>query len=290
MSVVLSSNRSNPAAVFDWLPMAAGLLALYIPTFLAFSTTIWETEQHAHGPLIVAAVAWLVWDKRRFFGEVGSDRAPVTGWSLFSIGLMTYVLGRSQSIPMLDIGSFIPVVAGCVLVLRGWSGLKALWFPLLFAVFAIPLPGLFVDAVTAPLKQSVSEITEHVLYAFGYPIARSGVVLNLGPYQLLVADACSGLNSMFSLSALGLLYLYLMRHRSSLHVAMIVASILPIAFVANAIRVMILVLVTYHLGDEAGQGFVHGFAGMVLFTISLLLLFALDSLLRMLFHRTGRPR
>lgn len=154
-----------------------------------------------------------------------------------------------------------------------------MWFPIVFSVFAIPLPGLIVDAATGPLKQSVSAIAESILYATGYPIARSGVVLNVGQYQLLVADACSGLNSMFSLSALGLVYLYLMRYRSYLHVGLIVACILPIAFAANIVRVMILVLVTFHFGDEAGQGFVHEFAGMILFLVALSMLFGFDMLL-----------
>lgn len=92
---------------------------------------------------------------------------------------------------------------------------------------------------------------------------------------------------MFSLSALGLLYLYLMRYRSYLHIGLILLSILPIAFAANIVRVMILVLVTYHMGDEAGQGFIHGFAGMVLFIAALLMLFAFDGVLRMAF-RTGK--
>ncbi len=147
--------------------------------------------------------------------------------------------------------------------------------------FLVPLPGFFVDALTGPLKQLVSAIAEQLLYAAGYPIARSGVVLTIGQYQLLVADACSGLNSMFSLSALGLLYLYLMRYKSWLHNGLLLASILPIAFCANIVRVMILMLVTYHFGDAAGQGLMHGFFGMVLFVIALLILFGFDSLLRL---------
>src|SRR5207344_1473437 len=100
-----------------------------------------------------------------------------------------------------------------------------------------------------------SSAAENILHAAGYPIGRTGVVLIVGQYQLLVADACSGLNSMFSLSALGFLYLYLMRRASVLHNALIVASILPIAFAANIVRVLVLILVTYHFGDAAGQGF-----------------------------------
>jgi exosortase/archaeosortase family protein len=87
---------------------------------------------------------------------------------------------------------------------------------------------------------------------------------------------------------MGLLYLYLMKHTSVARNLLIIAAILPIAFAANVIRVMVLVLVTYHLGDEAGQGFLHGFAGIMLFIIGLLFLFALDGLLG--FFLPDRPR
>jgi exosortase len=104
-------------------------------------------------------------------------------------------------------------------------------------------------------------------------------MLTIGQYQLLVADACSGLHSMFSLSAMGLLYLYLMRHTSTTRNLLLIASILPIAFISNVMRVMLLVLITYYLGDEAGQGFLHGFAGILLFVIGLLFLFLVDAFL-----------
>ena len=122
----------------------------------------------------------------------------------------------------------------------------------------------------------IADIVESLLYIAGYPIARSGVILSIGPYQLQVADACSGLHSMFSLSALGTLFMYMMGRKTKLHMGIMLASILPIAFVANIVRVITLVLVTYYLGDEAGQGFLHGAAGIVLLLVALVLFFFLD--------------
>ena len=97
------------------------------------------------------------------------------------------------------------MVAGALLLLKGPPALRVAWFAVFYMVFMIPLPGILVDAITGPLKQWVSVIVEGMLYAAGYPIARTGVTMTIGQYQLLVADACSGLNSMFSLSALGTL-------------------------------------------------------------------------------------
>jgi len=151
---------------------------------------------------------------------------------------------------------------------------------LFFMLFMIPLPGVFVDAVTMPMKMAVSYVAEQVLYAGGYPIARTGVILQIGPYQLLVADACAGLHTLFTLEALGLLYLNLVRHESVARNVVLALLIIPISFTANVIRVMVLTLITYHFGDEAGQGFLHGFAGMVLFLSALLLIILVDGVLR----------
>ena len=194
-------------------------------------------------------------------------------------GAGVFVLGRVFSISIFELGSQPLVVAGALLLLKGPPALRIAWFAVFYMVFMIPLPGILVDAITGPLKQWVSVIVEGLLHAAGYPIARTGVTMTIGQYQLLVADACSGLNSMFSLSALGTLFMYIMARKNKLHNAIMLASILPIAFAANIVRVIILVLITYHLGDEAGQGFLHGAAGMVLMLAALACFFALDWLL-----------
>jgi exosortase B len=168
------------------------------------------------------------------------------------------------------------------MLLSGYRAVRLMWFPLFFMVFMVPLPGLFVDALTQPMKMAVSYVAEFVLYHLGYPISRSGVILQIGQYQLLVADACAGLNTLFTLEALGLLYLNLIRHQSAMRNIFLAIFIVPISFTANVIRVMVLTLITYHFGDAAGQGFLHGFAGMVLFIAALTLIIASDGLLRMI--------
>lgn len=277
-----------------WWPVVLGLLVLYVPTYWMLAHGLWNSEEQAHGPIVLVVVLFLIWQQRAIF--LADNSAPPTrgqtalGWTLLVTGLLIYALGRSQDILLFEIGSQIPVILGVLLITLGTRAARALWFALFFLVFMIPLPGFVVDAATGPLKQYISIIAENVLYAAGYPIARSGVTLTVGPYQLLVADACSGLHSMFSLSAMGLLYLYLMQRTSIARNLIIMAAILPIAFVANVVRVMVLVLVTYHLGDEAGQGFLHGFAGIMLFIIGLLFLFVLDWVLGFIFPDRPRAR
>lgn len=263
----------------EWVPVAAGLLALYVPTFYGLANGLWQDDEYAHGPIILLVILWLIWDKREILLNSAKDKSVPLGVGIVLVGCMFYALGRSQGITILDVGSLFLILTGSLLAMRGWPSIRAYWFMLLFIAYLLPLPGTFVDAVTGPLKQNVSVIAEQLLYAVGYPIARSGVVLTIGQYQLLVADACSGINSMFSLSAIGLLYLYLTNRKSRIHNAIILACLFPIAFCANVMRVMFLVLVTYHFGDAAGQGFLHGFSGMVLFVVALGCILLLDTVL-----------
>jgi exosortase B len=288
MSAVLNGKTSARGAVaVEWLPVLVGLAVLYVPTFYALAAWHWQTDEGAHGPIVLAVAAWLIWRKRAVLVSAPARQAPVAGFAFLICGLLLYVLGRAPEIALLEVGALVPILAGVVLAMRGWPAVRALWFPVLFMLFMVPLPGIFIDALTGPLKQLVSEIAERVLHVAGYPVARSGVLITIGQYQLLVADACAGLNSMVSLSALGLLFMYLTARKRLLHNAIVLASILPIAFLANVIRVVLLMLITYHLGDAAGQGFLHGGTGVVLLMIALIALMGLDAvLLRLLRART----
>lgn len=210
----------------------------------------------------------------------GKEISSFAGWLTFLFGLLLYVIGRSQDILVFEIGSIIWLLAAILLLMRGGKALKAQWFSLFFMLFMIPLPGTVVDAVTMPMKMAVSHVAETILFWAGYPIARTGVILQIAQYKLLVADACAGLHTLFTLEALGLLYLNIIRHDSLVRNVTLAILIVPISFTANVIRVIVLTLITYYFGDEAGQGFLHGFAGMVLFLSALLLIIGVDSLLQ----------
>jgi exosortase B len=264
-----------------WLPLILGFAAMYVPTLYTLMNGVWSTAEQAHGPIILAIASWLIYRKwPDMLAASAGASGSWTGVPVLAVGLLAYVLGRSQDIPVLEVGSAIWAAAGVILLLRGGRALKALWFPLFFMLFMIPLPGPLVDMLTLPMKIAVSYVAENVLFWIGYPISRTGVILQIGQYQLLVADACAGLHTLFTLEALGLLYLNVVRHDSAFRNVTLALLIVPISFTANVIRVMVLTLVTYHLGDAAGQGFLHGFAGMVLFVSALMLIVAVDSLLR----------
>jgi len=260
-----------------WLAIAVGLALLYAPTYVSLSRDLWRDDAYAHGPVILAIFAWLVWRGRAALLDE-TRPAILPGLVLLAAGLVLYVGGRALGFMVFEVASHLPVLAGIVLLMRGRRGLARLGFAIAFLAFLVPLPGFVLDAATTPLKSLVSGAVEIVLRAAGYPVERSGVVLALGDHQLLVADACSGMNSLVSFFALGLLYVHLVRP-SRWRAAALLVSIVPIAIAANVLRVTCLVLVTYHFGEDAAQSFLHGLAGLVAFLSALAMWFGLDGVL-----------
>jgi exosortase B len=273
------ARSAGNAGVAEWLPVILGLIVLYVPTLFDLVTMIWIRDDEFHGAIVLLVIAWLAWDRREGLLTAPAKIAPTPGIAVLTFGLLLYVVGRSQGILIFQVTSLIPVIAGTLLAMRGWPALRALWLMLVFVAYLVPMPAYLQDSGTLPLSQTIAAIVDHVLYAAGYPIAHQGVNITVGQYQLRVADACAGLNSMFSLTAIGLLYLYLKPSNTWLRNALILLSLLPIAFFANVVRAAILVLVTYHFGDKAGQGFVHGFSGMALFVCALIAVVLLDAIL-----------
>ena len=263
--------------------LAAGFALLYLPSYFELARSVWSTDEQGHGPIILAVSIWLFYSKRHELAALPAIPALWAGVPILILGLTVYVLGRSQSFLMLEVGSQLLVLTALILIFLGRQAFRLAWFPLFFMFFMTPFPEAGVAIVTGPLKSAVSTVAAYLLYALDYPVSRVGVILNVGQYQLLVADACAGLNSMFTLEALGLLYMNLMKYTSVARNITLAILVIPIAFAANIVRVMILVLVTYHFGDAAGQGFVHGFAGMVLFIVGLAFVLAADHVLGWIF-------
>jgi exosortase B len=285
-TLAIRSMRSFRAALPEWWPVLLGLVVLLAPTFYDLFTGPWVGEEQGHGPIIFGLALWLIYRKWNEMLEATTPpRSSWIGWPILVAGLLAHMLGRSQKILMLEVLAIILVTMAVLLVKRGGRSLRVLWFPFFFMIFMVPLPSEFVAAVTMPMKMAVSWATEHILFAFGYPISRSGVILQIGQYQLLVADACAGLQTLLTLEALGLFYLNLMRHPSAFRNIGLALFIIPISFSANVIRVIVLTLITYYYGDAAGQGFLHGFAGMVLFVTALVLILSIDSALQWTIRR-----
>lgn len=284
MNTITSPDAPDPRelqkALTAWAPIIIGLVVLYAPSLYDLFTGVWSSDEQMHGPIVLGISVWLLGRNWRTMEKAAVEQPTSSwGWPLVVFGLLLYALGRSQDILLFEIGSVIWLMVGLLLLQRGTAALKVQWFALFFMLFMVPLPGAVVDIVTMPMKMAVSYAAEHVLFWAGYPIGRNGVILQIGQYMLLVADACAGLHTLLTLEALGLLYLNIVQRDSLFRNVGLAIFIVPISFTANVIRVMALSLITYHWGDAAGQGFLHGFAGMVLFLSALLLIISVDTAL-----------
>ena len=271
-----------PAAFLDGgtaLLLLAGIASLFLPTYWDLAEGVNASYFQGHEPMVLAVSGWLLWRKREAILLSQHESAPLGGVVLLALALLAYAFGRSQGLLRIEMLSLVFVLLATLLCIGGARTVRHGWFALFFLLFTIPLPFSLVLTLTGPMKAAVSAVAAWILQVADYPVGRSGVLITIGQYQLLVAEACAGLHTMFTLEAMGLLYLNLMNYASRARNLAIALLVVPVSFVANVLRVMLIALVTYHFGDAAGQGFIHGAAGLVLFAAALALILAADALL-----------
>nr|WP_315197805.1 exosortase B [uncultured Aquabacterium sp.] len=290
-----TSDVHKPAAAgflplpLDVVILSLGLLGMFTLTlhdlFFNVDAGLWNKDEHSHGPIMLCLSLWLLHARWKEFDGKLDGTAPGTwlAWVMFVVAVLFYAPGRALNIIYFEVFAFIPMLIGVVALIGGWPLLNKLKFPLFFLLFMVPIPGFVLDPISQFVKLHISIATAEILWYFGYPIGHTGVVLTIGPYQLLVADACAGMRTLFMLEAMGIFYLNVVRHTSLMRNITLGLLIVPISFAANMLRVLFLALITYHFGDEVGQGYLHGFAGLVLFVIALILTISIDGLLRLVF-------
>jgi len=256
--------------------LAIGVAVLVLPTMFQVAKFSWSTEQGGHGPIVLVTGIWLLWRELKAAMPVVRPGKLLPAIAMLVPLLAIFIVARITGV--LEIEAFAmygALIVGAYLLFGGQL-LRTIWFPLVYLAFTLPPPDTVVAAVTQPIKIRISEWAVSLLHAAGYPVASSGVTIQIGQYQLLVAAACAGLNSIVTLGALCLFYVYL-RHRTNFTAFLVVAlAAIPVAMFSNFVRVLVLVLVTYYLGEAAAQGFVHDFAGLLMFAVALVAIFAVD--------------
>lgn len=269
-------------------PLWLGIAAMALPTLIALAQGPWQEESGVHGIIVLVTGLWLVWRRQDEIMAAREDGSPALTIALLALALPLYMAGRAFEFISIETAALLLALVAVGQQYWGLKVVASLWFPIVYLGFVVPLPGWFLDTITLPLKEFVSEIVTGGLAAVGYPVGRMGVTLYIGSYQLLVEDACSGLNSLISLTAIGLFYVYLIRGSNPLYSLLLLTMVIPIAIAANCVRVAALVLITYHFGNAMAQGYLHNFAGMVTFVSALLFIFLLDWVLTPLRRRLER--
>ena len=245
-------------------------------------------EIGAHGPIVLATGLWLI---TQCLPDMRARQAPALSLPIIlalATALPIYVFGRAYDFISLEAAGVYCAMLAMAYRLVGWRALRYNIFPFLYLGFLVPPPGWLIDQATAPLRMFVSTAATALLQPFGYPIQREGITLFIGSYQMLVEDACAGMNSIVGLTAITLFYIYLLHKASWRYSLLLVALIIPVAILVNIIRVIALILLTYYAGDGVAQGFLHVTTGIVLFTLALAAMFGIDWVLqRILGNRLG---
>ncbi len=255
----------------------AGQAAFVSVAFLlAYGQVLWRLmevwqrdEDYSHGFLIIPVAAYLVWSWRATLRDTAVRPWP-WGWLMVAGSLFLHVTGTVAEIPTLSSLSLLTTLAGIVLYYFGFSVLRVVLFPIAFLVFMIPIPMQIYSSVTLPLQLLVSKGSVGCVGLFGIPVYRDGNIIHLPNTTLQVVQACSGLRSMISLSALSALFA-LTVSGIPLRTLVFLAAV-PISILVNIFRVTATSVLSYRYGPEAAEGTVHQVLGISVFLLSLLLL------------------
>ena len=259
--------------------LAAALLWLYAPVFPGLVRQWADDDDYSHGFFVIPLALYFVWERRRELLQVRLRPSPL-GLMVMAGSLLCFTAGQFGSELFLSRASMIGVLAGLVLFLAGWSHFRILAFPLAFLMLMVPLPEINFNRITFPLQMLASQVGEVVIAASGVPVMREGNVLLLPNRALEVAQACSGIRSLMSLTMLAIVLGYFTERRTWVRGVIALAAI-PIAVAANAIRVAGTGLASYWVSPAAADGFFHTFSGWLMFIAALGGLLAFHRLLEL---------
>lgn len=254
------------------------VLVLYASVLKHLVIQWWSDPDYGHGFLVPLFSGYVLWrDRDRWMDcEIKPSNFGLL-LILAAIGLL--LLGSLGAELFTSRFSLLILLAGIVLFLAGWKFLRAVFFPLSFLIFMIPLPAIIYNQVTFPLQLVASRFAAFWLELVHVPVLRDGNVLVLSNYSLEVVEACSGIRSLMTLISLAVIYVYFLEPRRWMQILLVVTMI-PIAIVSNALRIMGAGMMAHRFGAGAAEGFLHEFSGWAIFLISLLLLFALHWIFR----------
>ena len=249
----------------------------------------WSTDDnYSHGFLIVPIAAYLAWERRDRFSGL-RQRPSLLGIVVVLASLGMLVVGTLGAELFLTRVSMIGVLAGAILFLGGWTHLRVMAFPVGFLLLMIPLPALIFNQIAFPLQLLASQAGATAVSAFGVPVLREGNLIVLSYATLEVAEACSGIRSLVSLITLGVVYGYFIDPRTSMRLAIVISTV-PVAILANAVRVAGTGVAAEYLGAQSAEGFFHGFSGWAVFLVACGALIGIHHLLLTSVRLTERLR
>lgn len=263
--------------VLTWI----SLIILYFPIFTHLYRSRWHAVDYTHAYFILPVSLWLIFRKRKVLKELlktPDAQRTILYCALFLFGTFLFIFGWRWDYLIISTLSLVFVLYGLIGFLYGKKVLGTITFPLLYLLMLVPPPLGIVDNLTLPMRHLISNATEVILKFFHYPVSREGLLLTIGTHEVFMGQPCSGFRSLVTMCALALVYVYLLKGNLPKKLILLL-SVVPLALLGNLIRIIILCLITYYLGEEAAQGFFHNFSGLVIFVIMITGLIGLETLL-----------
>jgi exosortase len=273
--------RSKYRPTLSWPEIALwlGVASVAGPTFYKISQQSWASEQGGHGPIVLALGLWLLvrrWPQMRDAATPSSARLAAF---LGAVAALAYVFGRVSDQILIESYALYGLGLVGLYALLGKASLVRGWFPLAYLIFALPMPYTLTWMLTSHLRLWITQAAVATFQLFGVAIVRDGLTILVDQYELAVAEACSGMNSLISLSAIGLVYIYIRRSPRWWYFALMALPIIGFAVIGNFVRVLVLVAMTHFFGDAVAQSFLHETAGVITFVVALLGVIGVDAML-----------
>lgn len=276
----------SPRAVIpSWqLSVLVVLVAvIYFPIFRKLVHDWWSDPNFSHGFIVPLFSLYLLWSMRKSLSGVHA-RPSWHGLLIMVVALGTLLLGTFGAELFLSRVSFVLLLAGMVIFFHGWPLFRVLLFPWVFLFLMIPIPVIVFNQITFPLQFFASRVAAAILETLGVPVLREGNIIQLPAMALEVAEACSGIRSLLSLVTLAVLYGYFADSKLVRRLILVAASI-PIAVLANALRIVGTGLLVQYWDPEKALGFFHEFSGWVIFVVSMALLAGVHRFIRLITDR-----
>jgi len=259
---------------------------LYYPVLARLTQDWWNDPESSHGFLVPLFSGFVVWHTRKTWTRL-SLKPSSWGLAIVIGALVFLVAGVLGTEFFLARSSFVFLLSGLVILFLGWRFFRAFLFPLAFLFLMIPIPAIIFNHIAFPLQLLASRFASASLELIGVPVLREGNVMQLANTTLEVAEACSGIRSLLSLVTLAVIYGYLVEKRIWRRAVYAVAAV-PIAVVANGLRVLGTGALAHYWDPQKAEGFFHTFSGWVIFVIAMTILFSVDNLLRFIDRRWPR--
>ena len=265
------------------------VIGIYAGVLVRLGAQAFDDPDYSHILFVPLFSGWLIWKRREQIARL-TDRPSASGLVVVLLSLAILFLGSLGAELFLSRVSLLGVIVGLVIYFAGWKTLRALSFPLFFLIFMVPLPALIYNEIVFPLQLVASKFATNCLEVVDVvPVLRQGNLLVLPNYTLEVVEACSGIRSLMALLTLATAYGYLADKRVWVR-AVLVALMVPLAIFGNGLRVFSAAIVTYYIGPQYAEGYLHTFSGLAIFLIATVMLVGIHTGVTRLTKRLRRAQ